>query len=153
MRMRLARLAQPYASLRARRLASPSDLANAFFGGRAFATEDRRAQLSRDLEFCCFSYAYAAPCATCPFPEDQRPEPEDQQSSLGGDAEDLRRACACLGLDHRRLGDTSHEELRAAFHEIAFASHPDTAAEPSAADPKLFQRAFTSYSLLRAHVR
>ena len=122
--------------------------------------EERRAQLSLDLEFCCFSYAAfqnALPCATCPFPEDQRPDPPDPRGAHQYGAEDeLRRACVCLGLDHRRLGATSHAELRAAFRGIAFASHPDTAdtaAEAgAAADPALFQRAFTSYSLLRAHV-
>jgi len=132
-----------------------------FFGGRPFATaaslEDRRAQLSRDLEFCCFSYAYATPCATCPFPEDQRPDPDPRFSGSGDggdrDADELQSACQCLGLDPSRLGETSHVELRAAFRSIAFASHPDTATEVGAADPKLFQRAFASYSLLRAHVR
>ena len=123
-----------------------------------------RRKLSLDLEFCCFSHGYTEACLTCPFPEDQRPEPDFFVGERGGDSildfdsRSLRRACLCLGIDHMRLdarssGKLTQAELKTSFHKIAFSSHPDTASSPDTADNKTFREAFSSYTLLRNYLK
>lgn len=131
---------------------------------RPFSIEEHRRKLSLDLEFCCFSQGYTVACLSCPFPEDQRPELEDDTFATGGGRASefsrlrLRQACACLGIDHKRLKLRSSDaltckELETKFHKIAFSSHPDTALSSETADTKAFREAFSSYSLLRKYLK
>lgn len=116
--------------------------------------------LSKNIEFCCFSFGYTQPCTSCPFPPNLLPHLAESSLSkfISPESNSERlEACKQLGLDSRDLDSTTLPQLQQIFRTVAFQIHPDTLRQAkinkdTTPDTREFRKVFESFCLLRYYL-